>query len=290
MELELRLLRSFAAIYEEGTLSRAADRLHCTQAAMSMRLKLIETEIGETLFLRRHHRLEPTSKAAELYARAVGVLAAYDEMMSATRSQKPRQRLRLGVPDDYALGILPRALSRLGPDNGFEIEIVCDLSANLAAGLQHQQLDLALVTLASRPPNCIFEAELPLCWVTAAEAFPAPSVALPLAAYPEGCVFRRAMIETLEAVHRPWYVQTQSRTHAGIVAAGRAGLAVSSMATGTAPAGLSESREAEGLSALPSVPIYLLSHRESRLGDLLQEEVASLAGAGASRRVVSARG
>lgn len=290
MELELRLLRSFAAIYEEGTLSRAAERLHCTQAAMSMRLKLIETEIGGTLFLRRHHRLEPTSKAAELYARAVGVLAAYDEMISATRSQKPRQRLRLGVPDDYALGILPRALSRLGPDSGFEIEIVCDLSANLAAGVQHQQLDLALVTLASRPLNCVFEAELPLCWVMAPIALPASDMALPLAAYPEGCVFRRAMIETLEAVRRPWYVQAQSRTHAGIVSAVRAGLAVSSMAAGTAPVGLSECREAEGLSPLPSVPIYLLSHRHSHLDDLLQEEVSSLAGAGAWRRVVSSRG
>jgi hypothetical protein len=46
------------------------------------------------------------------------------------------------VPDDYALGILPHALAHLGPDSGFEIEIVCDLSANLAAGVQHQQLDL----------------------------------------------------------------------------------------------------------------------------------------------------
>lgn len=289
MDLELRLLRSFAAIYEEGTLSRAAELLHCTQAAMSMRLKLIETEIGETLFLRRHHRLEPTSKAAELYARAVGVLAAYDEMMSVTRSQKPRQRLRLGVPDDYALGILPRALSRLGPDSGLEIEIVCDLSANLAAGVQHQQLDLALVTLASRPPNCVYEAELPLCWVTAAADFPTPTVALPLAAYPEGCVFRRAMIETLEAARRPWYVQTQSRTHAGIVAAVRAGLAVSSMAAGTAPAGLREARDADGLSVLPSVPVYLLTQRQSRLGDQLQEEVSSLAGPGGWRRVVSKR-
>ena len=92
MELELRLLRSFAAIYEEGTLSRAADRLHCTQAAMSMRLKLIETEIGETLFLRRHHRLEPTSKAAELYARAVGVLAAHGGASSVEPLGRPARR------------------------------------------------------------------------------------------------------------------------------------------------------------------------------------------------------
>lgn len=289
MDLELRLLRSFVAIYEEGTLSRAAEQLHCTQAAMSMRLKLIETELGEMLFRRRHHRLEPTSKAAELYARAVGVLAAYDEMMSATRSPKPRQRLRLGVPDDYALGILPRALSRLGLESGIEVEIVCDLSANLAAGVQHQQLDLALVTLASRPPGCIFEAELRLCWIMAPGALLSSAAALPLAAYPEGCVFRRAMIETLERVHRPWYVQTQSRTHAGIIAAVRAGLAVSSMAAGTVPADLAECRDADGLFVLPTVPVYLLSQSDTPLGSLLQEEVSALAGPGASRRVASGR-
>lgn len=290
MDLELRLLRSFAAIYEEGTLSRAAERLHCTQAAMSMRLKLIETEIGDVLFRRRHHRLEPTSKAAQLYAHALGVLAAYDEMMSATRSQKPRQRLRLGVPDDYALGILPRALSRLGPDCGLEIEIVCDLSANLAAGVQHHDLDLALVTLASRPPACVFEAELPLSWVTNAGLPSGPTAALPLAAYPEGCVFRRAMIETLEVSRRPWFVQAQSRTHAGIVASVRSGLAVSSMASGTAPSDLCELREAEGLAALPDVPVYLLSQRPTQLGTLLQDEVSRLAGPASWRNIVSPRG
>jgi DNA-binding transcriptional LysR family regulator len=278
MGLELRLLRSFAAIYEEGTLSRAAERLHCTQAAMSMRLKLIETELSETLFQRRHHRLEPTSKAAELYARAVGVLAAYDEMISATRSQKPREKLRLGVPDDYALGILPRALARLGPDNGFDIEIVCDLSADLAAACQHRQLDLALVTLAARPADALFQAELPLRWVFSTKYGPGPGAAVPLAAYPEGCVFRMAMISALEQARKPWHVQVQSRTHAGILAAVRSGLAVTSMAAGTTPDGLCEVENNGDLPPLPRVPITLIGARQSRMAELLLDELASLSG------------
>lgn len=277
MDIELRLLRSFAAIYECGTLSRAADRLACTQAAMSMRLKLIETEVGELLFRRQHHRLEPTSRGAELYARALSVLAAYDELVSATRSQKPRQKLRLGVPDDYALGILPRALAGLGPENGYDIEIVCDLSANLAAAMQHQQIDLALVTLAARPPNTLFETELRLNWVARPDALPSPGTAVPLAAYPEGCVFRKAMITALEGERRPWHVQAQSRTHAGIVAAVRAGLAVTSMAKGTAPGGLAELANAEGLPPLPAVPVYLLGAAPSRMSGLLRDELAALA-------------
>jgi len=286
MDIELRLLRSFVAIYESGTLSRAADQLACTQAAMSMRLKQIETEIGEPLFIRQHHRLEPTSRGAELYARTLVVLAAYDEMISATRSGKPRQRLRLGVPDDYALGILPRALARLGLDSGYEIEIVCDLSGNLAAAIQRNQIDLAMVTLASRPPGTLFEAELALRWVSA-PGFPEQAGgAIPLAAYPEGCVFRKAMIERLEQAHRPWFVQAQSRTHAGIVAALRAGIAVTAMARGTAPDGLSECVEAEGLPALPGTPIYLLGHSSTGLSQLLQDELAALAGPGSWRTSV----
>ncbi len=189
MDIELKLLRSFVAIYEHGTLSRAAEASNITQAAMSMRLKLVETEIGETLFLRRHHRLEPTSKGAALYARALPVLAAYDEMISATRSRKTRQMLRLGVPDDYALGILPKALARLGPDSGFDIEIVCDLSAALADRVQHRELDLALATLAARPSDAVFEAEVQLRWVMLPEATGLTGETVPLAAYPRAACF-----------------------------------------------------------------------------------------------------
>jgi DNA-binding transcriptional LysR family regulator len=277
MDLDLRLLRSFIAIYEGGTLSRAAERLGCTQAAMSMRLKLIETEIGEMLFRRQHHRLEPTSRASELYARALGVIAAYDALVSATRSQKPRQRLRLGVPDDYAPGMLHRALARLEAENGYDIEIVCDLSANLAVAFQQQQLDFAVVTLAERPRNAICEVRIPLRWVARAGALPVAGAPVPLAVYPEGCVFRSAMIAALDMARRPWLVQVQSRTHAGVLAAVHAGLAVTSMARGTAPEGVEEYRGAGGLPELPDVPIHLLGTGPSRIAGLLQEELAGMA-------------
>ena len=98
MDIELRLLRSFALMHEAGSISRAAERMACTQAAMSMRLKAIETEIGAALFLRTQQGLEPTPRGAELYAKTLGVLAAYDEMMSATRSRPMAERIRLGCP------------------------------------------------------------------------------------------------------------------------------------------------------------------------------------------------
>jgi DNA-binding transcriptional LysR family regulator len=67
------------------------------------------------------------------------------------------------------------------------------------------------------------------------------------------------MIAALEARHRQWRVAIQSQSHAGIVAAVNAGLAVTSMAAGTAPHGLLESVQTKQLPALEPVPIYLMS-------------------------------
>lgn len=270
MDIELRLLRSFVQMHEAGSISRAADRMACTQAAMSMRLKMLETEIGAALFLRTPQGLEPTPRGAELYAKALGVLSAYDEMLSTTRTRPARDRVRLGMPDDYALGWLGDVLPGL---EAAELDITCDLSAHLMAAVQRGELDLALVTLAARPANAVAEHLVPLHWVRKG---PLPQD-VRLAAYPEGCVFRRAMIEALEAAGQSWRVAVQSRSHAGIFAAVRAGVAVTSVAARTAPPDLQEFASAPGFPRLPAVPIYLVAapglRRSARL---LQERLSSL--------------
>ncbi|WP_296746466.1 LysR family transcriptional regulator [Mesorhizobium sp.] len=280
MDIEVRLLRSFVAIYERGSLSRAAERLACTQAAMSMRLKMLETEIGAPLFIRHHHRIEPTSKGSELYAKALSVLAAYDEMLSSTRSQRPRTKIRIGMPDDYALAFLPRLIATMRDRMAeTEIEIVCDLSAKIAAALQRQEIDVALVTLAAAPPSARHRLQAQLNWVLDANFEVESGGTIPLAAYPEGCVFRRTMISALETAQRNWRVAVQSSSHPGILAAVRAGVAVTSMAAGTAPAGLVEVRGNDQLPELEPIPLYLLSQGQNagtairRFEDLILAEL-----------------
>jgi DNA-binding transcriptional LysR family regulator len=259
MDLDIRLLRSFVTIYEKGSLARAAERLNCTPAALSMRLKLLETEIGSPLFLRNPAGLDPTTRGSELYARALGVLSVYDEMISRTRSRPQRQRIRIGLPDDYAIGWLGKALA--GFSGGFddaEFEIVCDLSANLVARAQRQEIDLALVTIAARPSFVLAEANVPLRWVGST------TDSIALSCYPEGCVFRREMVHALDAADRQWRVAVQSASHAGVMGAVRSGLAVTAVAAGTAPHGLEEHVSTALLPELPEVPLYLVGQARPR--------------------------
>lgn len=91
MDIELRLLRSFIALYDPGWVSRAAERTRCTQQAMSMRLKMLETEIGAPLFLRRPTALAPAPRRAKLGARALGVLSSNAEVMSPPPARAPAE-------------------------------------------------------------------------------------------------------------------------------------------------------------------------------------------------------
>lgn len=104
MDIELRLLRSLGTVYETGSVSRAAAAMAYAQQVMSMWIKLLESQIGQPLFLRRPTGLEPTPRGVELYALALTVLSTCDEMMSALRVAPTQDRLRIRMPDDYASG------------------------------------------------------------------------------------------------------------------------------------------------------------------------------------------
>jgi LysR family transcriptional regulator for metE and metH len=74
MELEVRHLRLVAAVAEVGSLTRAGERLHLTQSALSHQLRDIEARLGAALFLRIGRRLALTPAGERLLASATDVL------------------------------------------------------------------------------------------------------------------------------------------------------------------------------------------------------------------------
>jgi LysR family transcriptional regulator for metE and metH len=73
--LEVRTLRLVTAIAEEGSVTRAAGRLHLTQSAVSHQLREIETRLKTPLFLRLKKRMVPTPAGERLLASAKSLLA-----------------------------------------------------------------------------------------------------------------------------------------------------------------------------------------------------------------------
>src|SRR5437667_3683922 len=79
MDLEVRHLRLVSAVAEVGSLTRAGDRLHLTQSALSHQLRDIESRLGAPLVLRVPQRLLLTPARPRLLASARGVVQRVEQ-------------------------------------------------------------------------------------------------------------------------------------------------------------------------------------------------------------------
>jgi DNA-binding transcriptional LysR family regulator len=104
MTMDLRYLRYFVAVAEEGHITRAAERLGMQQPPLSQRIKAIERELGVQLFIRRARGVELTEAGRALLEDARAILSHLQRALETTRRAGRGEQGRLCV------GIAPTAL------------------------------------------------------------------------------------------------------------------------------------------------------------------------------------
>ncbi|MFC3804371.1 LysR family transcriptional regulator [Cohnella sp. GCM10012308] len=107
--MDIRQLRYFAAIVEEGTVSGAAKRLHLSQPPLSQQLKAIEEELGVLLMERNGKRLEATEAGNRLYAYALQMI----ELLEAAKSEVTE--VGSGLNGRLSIGVNTLSVSGLSP-------------------------------------------------------------------------------------------------------------------------------------------------------------------------------
>src|SRR3977135_3542134 len=86
MRMDLRTMDCFLAVVEEGTITRAAIRLHMSQPPLTVRLKALEAELGVELLSRHGRGVEPTAAGRVFAERARRLLADASSTADAVRS------------------------------------------------------------------------------------------------------------------------------------------------------------------------------------------------------------
>lgn len=148
MVLDSRHLRLVSEIARTGNVTRAADRLHVTQSAVSHQLREIEDRLGTPLFVRAGRRMFPTAAGAHLVQTAARVL---DDIARAEATVQQFARNETGefrVCTECHTGYhwLPPVLEsvyRTFP--GYQVRIAAEHTMHPIAGLLEGKLDLAIV-------------------------------------------------------------------------------------------------------------------------------------------------
>ena len=160
--MEFQQLEMFAAVVEEGSVSRAADRVCRTAPAVSIALRKLEEEMGIPLFdrsTRNDHQITTAGKLLYSYAtrilemRHAAVISMKDLIVSRHGT------LRLGTHESVSLYLLPSIIRRFHELHGdVNIELLCGPSEQMLTAIHGDMIDLAVI--ADVPDEPGFERQL----------------------------------------------------------------------------------------------------------------------------------
>jgi DNA-binding transcriptional LysR family regulator len=224
---DLRLLRMFVAVAETGTMSKAADRLARTQAAVSMQLQRIERELESELFKRSSRGVTLTPAGERFLAYARKVIALTDDMQRGLIDNHLIGRIRLGLLEDLAFTHLPIALAQFRQQHpSVEIELISSNSAQLARMFSQGDLDVVIADPARFTQAPVSHILYQLVWCASRLLEVDDDKPLPVVLFTTSCSWQDRMIALLAEKGIEWRVGCRVESLSAMLAALRAGLGV----------------------------------------------------------------
>ena len=277
--LDPELLKAFVAVADHRSFTRAATALNRTPSAVSMQIKRLEERLGTELFHRTKVNVELSLAGEGLLGYARRILLLNDEAVGHLQQHKVEGRVRLGVMDDYGSVVVPPVLaSFVAAYPRIHIEMETGLTARMSERLG-EDFDLVIAMHPEGQGGGELLRREQAVWATAVSQSVESQDPLPVALYPQGCLFRQWATEALDASGRPWRLAFVSHSLAAVESIAAQGLAVTVVKSGTFPPRLRALSERDGMPRLPGADIRLhraagLSRAAGLLGDHIVRAIA----------------
>jgi DNA-binding transcriptional LysR family regulator len=252
--LDLALLRTFVAVAETTSATRAADRVHLTQAAVSQQIKRLEEGLGRPLFDRDQRRFRLTPTGERLVVQARRLLNLNDEILAGLTDAEADGEVMLGVPHDLLRPLLPPVLRRYREAwPRFTVRFLSTTSSRLRAAYERGEVDLCLTTELDRPTGSELLFSDRLVWVGAPGGLAWLQTPLPVAMGDTTCAFRDPTVDVLRRAGREWRTVCEWSDIGPIQAVCEADTGVGALLRSAIPEGLvAVPPEAD----LPPLPIF----------------------------------
>jgi DNA-binding transcriptional LysR family regulator len=254
-------LRSFLAVTQTLSFTRAAAALGVGQPTVSVHVRKLEEAVGRALFVRDTRMVALTADGEAMAGFARSILASYDEAAGYFSGSGLTGRLRVGVTDDLALTSLPKILrqfQQLYPRVGLALTVA--QSTQLHRRVESGHLDVAFLKHAAGEGGGQLVRRENLVWVAVDGARVKPDAPVPLVVYQAPSISRSLGVEALEAAGLPYRVSCTAQGVNGVIAATRAGLGVSIFARSLVPEDLVQLPSSAGLPPLGDIDLVLLTN------------------------------
>lgn len=192
IRMDLKRLRYFCVIFEQGSISQAAKLLNMAQPPLSKRIQELEEELQSQLFLRHGRKLEPTEAGFFFYKNACTILREVEDTKREVLliANREKRLLRIGLTHLFQSYFKPLILALHQHNPAVEITISVSDSSNLESMLKSGLIDIALIQHPARNEgyDCITFAPISLVAVINKKLAPASPCApipfLSLGQYP----------------------------------------------------------------------------------------------------------
>jgi DNA-binding transcriptional LysR family regulator len=257
--LDIDLMKTFLAISDTGSFTRAAEEVNKTQSAVSMQMKRLEELLGRPLFSRDGRAIRFTPDGERLIEYARRLVTINDEAVSAFTRPELTGTVRFGTPDDYADRFLPEILARFARTHPLvTVDVDCMSTSILFERTRRGEMDLALVTFGCDIITDEPVRREPLVWVTSARHSTHLLDVVPLAVSHAGCGWRSRVLQSLERIGRKYRVAYSSPNSNAVNAAVQSGLAVGAVPDLCVRPGMRVLTEKDGFPPLGTFDIGLV--------------------------------
>lgn len=154
--MDLRKLQYFIELVEQGSLGKAAEKLHVSQPALTKSLRLLEDELGVRLLDRLPAGVKPTVYGNSLFAHAKAMVAEADHArieIQKLRGEEPGY-VRVGTLPSVSAGLIARAVAALTPKNPpVKIRVVDKQNYELLPALRRGEFDFVVALAEGWTPE-----------------------------------------------------------------------------------------------------------------------------------------
>ena len=219
------LLRTFVAVVDLRSFTKAANSLGVTQPAVSAQIKRLQFLLGDDIFDRSTQGVSLTPHGETVLNYARRLLSVNDQIVRLGGVEPaPELVIRVGTPSEYVASILPATLASFRerwPDVRFSVRT--DYFDPLARQLRGGEIDLMIGLSMAQPRDARHCVTREVVWARGKNTRFDPDGPVPLVSYGPPCIYHRTVVQALKAANMDWedvFIGPSLNSLKGAVAAG----------------------------------------------------------------------